>query len=146
MTQATVAPSTDAEIRAMFQRKKAVTLPVLKMTPGKPRWIAILSPMALGKKVDDQKEPAMLVRAVDMVTGEEGQFVCPKVLQNELQEAYGEGYVGRGFEITYTRVPEKKYNLVSIIEVTVPDNIQAFIDKATKDAVAATKGGSKGTK
>jgi len=144
----TAAPTSgDIDPRTMFQRKRAITLPVLKMVPGKTRWIGVMGPMHQGKKVDDQKEAATLMRAVDMYTGEEGLFVCPKVLQNELNEAFpGEAYVGRGFEVTYTRVPEKKYNLCSIVEVTVPDHIQAFIDKATKDALATTagKGGSKG--
>lgn len=118
-----------------FKRIRNVTLPVLKLGLGQPRFLYILGPMKEGPKLDDKKEPAILIHAADMETGEEGNVIAPAILRKELTEGYpGDGYVDRGFEVTKTRDPEKKYNHVSIAEVAVPDD---FVPPATDAALAA---------
>lgn len=126
---------------ATFKRLRSVTLPVLKLEKGKPRYLYILGAMHAGKKIDDQKEAATLIHAVDMETGEEGTVICPAIMVKELTENYpNAGYVGKGFEVVLTRVPEKRYNLVSICEVAPPDD---FTPPNTGAAEPAGKSGKK---
>jgi hypothetical protein len=111
-----------------FQKIRSVTLNVIKLVPGQPRYLAFLGAMHVGKQIDDAKEPATLARVVDLDTGEEGQIICPTVLQQEMRGAYeGDSYVGKAFEIVTTKVPEKRYNLVSISEIAIPDEMQAAV-------------------
>lgn len=134
MTATTTAPK--------FQRVRSVTLPVLKLEKGQTRYIAVLSAMHKGKKIDDQKEAATIIRAVDMTTGEEGQIIVPTVMEKELIENYpGESYVGRGFEVTLTRVPEKRYNIVSLAEVSIPEEMESTIDKMRRNGAPAPAAG-----
>lgn len=111
-----------------FKRVCALTLPVLKLEKGKTRYLAFLGAMHTGKAIGD-KPAATLLHSLDMETGEEGTVIVPAVMQSELNDGYpGDAYVGRGFEVTITRVPEKRYNLVSIAEVTIPDDVQRTVD------------------
>jgi hypothetical protein len=111
---------------AQFKKIKSVTLNVLKLEKGKPRYVFLLGPMFEGEKVGkDNKGPATLVHAVDMETGEEGLVICPTVMQNELIKNYpGESYAGKGFELVVTRDAEKGYNHVAMSEVAPPDDWQ----------------------
>jgi hypothetical protein len=103
------------------KRLKQVTLPVLKIEKNTTRYFFFKGPMSLGKKLDDQKEPATIMHAVDLETGEEGLIICPAIMVKELHEAYPkDGYVGKCFELTLTRVPDKRYNLVSLCEIADP--------------------------
>lgn len=130
-----------------FQKIKAVTLPVLKLELNETRYIAILGAMHEGKKIDDKKEPATLAHAVDMRTGEEGLLICATVLKKELQENYpGEDYVGKGFEITKHRDPEKKYNVFSIAEVSIPEEIAPSIDAMRTRSARAESAARKANK
>jgi len=124
--------------QSKFKRVRAVTLPVLKLEKGKPRYVFMLGPLHSGKKIDDQKEAATLIHAVDMETGEEGLIICPSVMVKELQENYpGESYVRKGFEVILTRVPEKRYNLVSLTEVAPPDDFEPPAAAPAESAPAA---------
>lgn len=121
-----------------FQKVRSVTQSVLKIANGQPRYVFALAPMYQGEKIDDKKEPAILLPVVDMETGEEGVVICPAVLQSELVKAYGvDGYVAKGFELVKTRDPEKKYNHVAISEVAAPDDFKP--PAAPKPAAAAIK-------
>jgi hypothetical protein len=120
-----------------FQKLRQITLPVLKMSPGKMRYVAFIGPMHVGrelkggKNVDPskpKKEPAVVAHCLDMETGEEGTLICAAMLRSELDDNYpGGAYVGRGFEISHTRTPDRDYNIVSVCEVSVPDNIAASV-------------------
>lgn len=124
--------------KSKFKRVRAVTLPVLKLEKGKPRYVYMLGALHSGKKIDDQKEAATLIHAVDMETGEEGLIICPAIMVKELQENYpGESYVRKGFEVILTRVPEKRYNLVSLTEVAPPDDFTPPTVAAPADPAAA---------
>lgn len=118
---------------------KNVTLPVLKLTAdGKPRYFKLTGPMHLGKKIDDQKEAATICTATDCVTGELGQIVCPTVMQKELNENYPkDAYVGKFFELILTRVPEKKYNIVSLTEIADPtEDLRSIAGKQAAGTIA----------
>lgn len=108
--------------QSKFSKIKSVTLPVLKVEKNTERGFYFHGPMFIGEKVDPKKDPATLIHAVDVETGEEGVFIVPAVAQKELVKAYGAaGYVGKCFALTMTRVPEKNYNLVTIDEIAAPD-------------------------
>jgi hypothetical protein len=124
-----------------FRVKRAVTLPVLKLTPGEERYLQFITAMKIGKPVatvvgGKQMEPATIAEVVDLQTGEQGILICATVLQKELHENYpNDDYVGRAFAITVTKVPEKKYNLYSILEIE-PDEAQV---KAQPETGAAAE-------
>ena len=121
---------------------KNVTLPVLKLkADGNARYFKITGPMHVGKKVDDQKDPATLCQAIDCETSEVGLIVVPTVMQKELTENYkGEGYVGKFFELVLTRVPEKRYNIVTLTEIADPtDDLQRIADKQEAGTIAKDK-------
>lgn len=121
-----------------FVKIRSVTLPVLKMASGVTRYLAILGPMHLGKPIDDDKEPATIAHAVDMETGEEGQLICSTVLANELSSNYPDhSYVRKGFELTSTKVPDKKYNIISLCEVGIPEELEAAITAMCKSAAGS---------
>lgn len=126
-----------------FKRVRAVSLPVLKLSKAKPRYAYLMSAMYKGKALDDKREAATLVHAIDMETGEEGLIICPMIMQKELNDAYpGEAYKDRGFEISVSRDPEKKYNHVSISEVSVPEDFEVpgrEVVQAKLDASVAKK-------
>lgn len=108
-----------------FKKVRQVTLQVLKLTKNQARYIGILSPIFSGKKIDDQKEAAQLVKAVDLETGEMGLVICPKIMQSELNANYpGESYVRKCFEIVVTPVPGARYNNVALCEVAEPDDFK----------------------
>jgi hypothetical protein len=122
-----------------FARVRAVTLSVLKLEKGVPRFLFFVGPMYEGKKIDDKKEAATLIHSIDMETGEEGVIIVPTVLKKELHENYpGDTYAQRGFEVVITRDMEKKYNHVSINEVTVPDDFERPTAAASAGAPAKT--------
>jgi hypothetical protein len=124
---------------ATFKKIRAVTQTVLKLEKTKPRFVFITGPMYLGEKLPNSTmEAATLMPCVDMESGEVGVVLAPAILQKELNKHYpGESYVNRGFEITTTRNAEKKYNHVSISEVSVPDEVMAMVAQARKDAAEA---------
>lgn len=118
--------------RPAFKRVKTVTQQVLTLRAGASRFFYFRSPMYAGKKIDDSKGAATLVDVVDMETGEYGVHVVSTIEKRELAETYpGDSYVNRGFEIAITRVKEtaagNKCNIVSISEVSVPDEILGSI-------------------
>lgn len=118
---------------------KHVTLPVLKLTAdGKPRYFKLTGPMHVGKKIDDQKEAATICNATDCATGEVGQIVCPTVMQKELNDNYPkDAYVGKFFELVLTRVPEKKYNIVTLTEIADPtEDLQRIEEKQAAGTIA----------
>lgn len=130
------------QVNSKFARVRAVTLAVLKLDAkgGTPRYILALGPMRESESVDKDKGPATVMHALDMETGEEGIVICPTVLRQELNKVYpGEGYVGKGFEIVLTRVPDKRYNIPTITEVAVPEESEA-IAKGIREAASKAKG------
>jgi hypothetical protein len=119
--------ATEQKTASKFARVRSVTAQVLKLREGQPRFLFLLSPMYVGKKLDDKKDPATCVHAVDMETGEEGILLCSAVMRSELIDAYGpSGYERKGFEVCVTRRAggDVKFNHISISEVSVPDDFE----------------------
>lgn len=112
-----------------FRVKKNVTLPVHKLKPGEERYFQFVNAMHVGKDTGQimngkKMEPATIADVIDLQTGELGVLICATVLYKEITEQYpDDDYVGKAFAITMTKVPEKKYNLYSILEIE-PDEAQ----------------------
>lgn len=109
--------------RGNFKVKKALTLPVLKLKPGEEVYVQFTTPMYVGKDTGQvmngkKMDPATIAKVIDLTTGEMHTLICATVLQKEINENYpGDEYVGKAFAITLTKVPEKKYNLYTILEI-----------------------------
>lgn len=131
-----------------FQKIRSVTLQQIKLEKNQTRVLYFIGPMYLGEKLPNSTmEAATLAHCADMETGEDGVVICPAVLQKELDKNYpGESYVGRGFEVTMTRNPERKYNHFAIDEVAIPDDFQRPTSIAAQIAAsaAASAGGTAG--
>lgn len=145
-TEGAIAPEA-AEIAAsmpfVVNRVKSVTLPLLKLAPGKPVYFRIDGPMYTGEKLtsgseaDRKKEPPTLIKVENLITRRPALVIVPAVMKSELEKSYADhAYVGRCFEVETTKVPEKRYNLVSITEIADPyapvEAVEAAPDKAKK--------------
>jgi hypothetical protein len=134
------------QVRGGFKIKKAVTLPVFKLTPGEEVYLRFLGAMHVGKKTSaavggKEMEPATIAEVGDLQTGEIGLLICATVLQQELRTNYpDDSYVGKSFAITMTKVPEKKYNLYSIAEI---DEDEAQVEAAPEAPVTQIKSAKK---
>lgn len=108
-------------------RTKQITLPVLRIKKNEERFVEIKTPMTLGKKIDDKKDPATIMQAVDLETGELGIVVCSTILRKELAANYpDDSYVGRCFAILLTVLPGKEYNGVTLSEIEKPASVPTF--------------------
>lgn len=120
MSEAQAATAEVADAGPQFRAVRHVTLPVFsfKGTRGQPRYYRIDAPMYLGKKFDDQKEAAHLLRVTDLLTGQLGLIVVPTVMRKELLASYpNDSYVGKSFELRVWRMAGARYNHVGIVEV-----------------------------
>lgn len=140
-------PTPPAKGKPKFVKLRQVTLPVLKLKPGTERFVCFIGPMHVGEAIEAKKkedgkpakEPATIAHALDMETGEEGILICSAMLKGELNKQYPvERYVGRGFGISHTRVPDKDYNIVSIVEVAPPEEVLAAV-AAIRKALQASE-------
>jgi hypothetical protein len=108
-----------------FKKVKAVTRPLFKWVNGKERFFRIDSAMFIGKENkaagDGKKmEAAHLCFVTDLESGEEGQIILGKVLQEIFKEQYPEDtYVGKAFSIVQNKVDGKGYNVYVVTEVEV---------------------------
>lgn len=106
-----------------FRKIRSVTLPVLKLAEGVERFFKFVTPMYVGKQIDDKKEPATLAQVIDLETGEEGLIIIGAVLRKELEEAYpNDAYRGKCFAIANNgKRGDKKYNSYSVSEIAEPE-------------------------
>jgi hypothetical protein len=124
-----------------FARVRTITQAVLKLKPGTPRFFYFCAPMFQGKKIDDKKEAATLIRSVDMETGEEGVLILSTIMKKELIENYpGDTYAGKGFEVCITKAADPaagvKYNHVSLAQVALQDD---FVPPAAEQGETASE-------
>lgn len=105
-----------------FQRTRNVTLPTFKLKKNVSYFFKLQSPMQLGKEIPNSKMGrATVMQGLDLETGELGILLCRAILQRELADHYpNDSYVGKCFEISLYRIPEKKYDGVTIAEVADP--------------------------
>lgn len=136
--------------KTQFKRIRSITLSVLKLTPGTPRFFYLNGPIFTGKAIASQNMAAPeMVKAIDLETGEEGVVILSTAMHKELREAYpGEGYAGRCFELCITRAADKaagiKYNHVSVSEVSAPDGFEPPAPMESDTTPAAGKAGKGG--
>lgn len=128
-----------------FKTVKKVTFSLLKPKIDQPVYLRFNEPVKIGKKVDKQKDPAIVAVVTDLETGEECQFLVPSVLQGILHDEYGaprfgkegegkdtielappregqkpHGYVGKCFMvIKRAKNADKAYHPVEVTEIEV---------------------------
>ena len=128
--------------QSKFKKVRNVTIPLIKIENDELRYFFFKGAMHEGKKIDE-KDPAILAHVIDLESGQEGQIICPTILVKELNENYGgNSYVGKSFEIVKTRVPEKRYNIVTITEVATPEEV--LNDRASVEVLDAEPSREKG--
>jgi hypothetical protein len=112
--------------KAGFKISKRVTLPLFKIAPNTEYYFQIESAMFIGKEVKEgrggseakKKEPATLMRVINLETGELGQIICGAVLRGIFDDEYPEEkYVGKLFAIEMHKIVGKDYNGYSVTEI-----------------------------
>lgn len=117
----TVAPPSGGK----FARLQPVTLPSHKFEDGTTRYFKLLGPIHVGSNDTERKnkegevqKPANVCDSVDIETGVRGHLVVGDVLKNELEKAFpDEGYVGKSFEMSKTKVEGKRYRNYAVFEI-----------------------------
>jgi len=104
-----------------FEVVKNVTLPLLKPQLDVPVYIKVLDPIYLGKKVEQDKEPATIANIVNLETGEHCQILVPAVLAGIFEDEYPDNaYVNKCFKLTkHPKASGKRYHLFTVLEITV---------------------------
>jgi hypothetical protein len=112
-----------AKFGAKFKVAKKLTQPLLKLVNDLPVYVTIQDKMYLGKKVEEKKDPAMLVHVVDLTTGEECLMILSAVVQGVFKDEYpDDAYVGKSFSICkQAKRPGKAYNEFIVNEIVVPN-------------------------
>lgn len=100
--------------KQLYTRKKAITLPTLKVNGGDTVFIkfdsAIITKTKNELEKDGTQKTINVANVVNLDTGELMSMVIPKVLDSNLRENYlDESYVGKSFEISKSK--EKKGNV-----------------------------------
>lgn len=126
-----------------FKKVRVVTLPLFKWQANLERYYRFDGAMFQGKPMKEnvaegakKKEPAILANVTDLETGEQGQIILGKVLQEILTEDYpADAYVGKCFAIEQRKIAGKDYNGYSVTEIE-PNEAQGASDG---DGPAATE-------
>jgi hypothetical protein len=120
-----------------FKVVKNVTLPLLKQNAGETVYIKITEPFKIGKKVQNDKAAAVIAHIVNLVTGEEMQFLVPAVMQGVMHDEYGAAkygmdenketievepekeptYIGKCFAVSKLPKAGKQYHPISVQEI-----------------------------
>lgn len=110
--------------------KKLLTVPLLKLAVGEPRYIKVTSAMFVGKEivskranaVASNREPATLVNAINLDGGEQCQVICSAVVKGVFEDNYPQdGYVGKCFSLLkLERAAGKEYNGFKVVEIEDP--------------------------
>jgi hypothetical protein len=127
-----------------FKLKKRFTLPLFKWKNDETRYYKFDGVIVQGKPIKEgrsgdaapRKEAAYLAPVIDLETGEKGQIILGLVLREILSEEFpDDGYVGKCFAISQSRVTGKNYNVYDISEIECPDTSEA--DSLSAEAQAA---------
>jgi hypothetical protein len=127
--------ATENKVPFKFKKVGLVVRPQLKIKTGVEYYVRFAGPLHLGKKIDDDKEPAHLCDIVDLSTNEEMQIVVGKVMRDSLVEKYpNDTYVGKCFAFELMKVPDKRYNILKTFIEIAPDEAQVTQPKEAAPA------------
>lgn len=135
---------------SQFTKKRAITLPLFKLSANQEYYFKVLAPIYTGKEIaGSQMAAPKLANVLDLETGELGQIIVGAVLFSSLTEAYeGEDYVGRCFEIV--KIPadgNRRYALWNISEVEEPENARDVeVSEATQEPAMEVREGGRRSK
>lgn len=113
-----------------FKTKKLLTIPVLKLVVGEPRYVKVTGPMFIGKEIksrnaavgEKKRDPATLIDAVNLEDGSECRVICSAVVKGVFEDNYPDnGYVGKCFSLLkLERAAGKDYNGFKVVEIEDP--------------------------
>ncbi len=125
---------------SQFKVKKNLSLPLIKPQIDQPVYIQFTEAMFIGKKVQENKEAAVIANVINLEDGEQMQYLVPSVLQGIFHDNYGaplfgktdhgtdiveaakgdaqDSYVGKGFMITkMKKATNKQYHPHKVAEI-----------------------------
>jgi len=107
-----------------FARKKAVTLPTIKLEDNTTYYLRFDSEIKTEMTVEQsgkdkgQEKEIDVVNATNLELDTQGRIVVGFVLKKELELAYPDSdYVGKSFEITKKKVDGKRYKAYEVFEI-----------------------------
>lgn len=107
-----------ARVSKFAGKGKPVTVPLMKLNAGDVlamEFTGEVRKQRIGK--DEKKEPATVLRATDMDTGELVDVIAPTVLLSTLDREYPDGIKGRKLVLSVSQRPDKKYHDVMVSEL-----------------------------
>jgi hypothetical protein len=108
-----------------FQRTKAVTLPTFSHKKVENYYFKVLGKIHLGKpivKLDadgkpKEEPPAALMHVLNLETGEEGEYMVPKMVEAKFNEM-DDDYLGKSYEIAFVQQREgRRYKEYAVYEI-----------------------------
>lgn len=126
-----------------YKVKKMVTVPLLKVKPGVQYCVRIVGPMHEGKKIQDQKEPAILMAVQELPSNKPHEIIVGKLMRDALNDNYpNAGYVGKCFAFQIDKDPnnpDRRYNLLTQLDEIEPSEAETTAPKDDKAPVKAAK-------
>ena len=112
-----------------FKKIRSVTVPVIKMMPGKPVYLRFEGKMEISKQVNQKKvgdepmKPATILHCVNLQNDSECILIVGAMLKSVIDEAYPNAtYVGKNFELmNHGKLGDRKYNAYSLNEVEISE-------------------------
>jgi hypothetical protein len=111
--------------RSKFKIVRQVTLPLWKWNDDETKYFRIDGEIRIGKPVkategQKQMEPAHIASVTNLETNVACEVIVGAVLHSELAENYpNNGYVGKSFAATKTKITGKRYAGYSISEIAL---------------------------
>ncbi len=96
---------------------KAITVPMTKLNAGDVVAFEFTGETSTRVINKVSKEPATLLRAIDLDTGEVVDVIAGKVMLSSIEEAYPEGVAGKRLLLKASQTPGKNYMSVFISEL-----------------------------
>lgn len=114
-----------------FKTKKLLTIPLLKLAVGATVYVKVTGAMYIGKEIKSKRananpaaarEPATLINAINLETGEQCQVICSAVVKGVFEDNYPQdSYVGKCFSLLkLERAAGKEYNGFKVVEIEDP--------------------------
>lgn len=126
-------------------RQKQITLDVLSFKDREVAYIKCVGHMVRSDRVDqkdDGREPATVMRIVNLEDGLEYRMVCPALMVSAFEDE-GFEYQGKCYEVRVSSrpVPGKRYKHVEVFEIADPGDAFIEQEKPAKEDKGSEKEG-----
>jgi len=103
-----------------YKTVKAVTVQSLSFKKVDELAFKVEAPMHVGNKIkeDEDKEPAIIMRVIELESGALYDLIVPALLKTALEENYPDAsYVGKSFVAVKRDIPGKRYKGYDVSEI-----------------------------